>query len=411
MSQLTKAVTAGREDAWLIRGLSWVAGYVVRLDDLTSPPTPESLFSELGLGFPSSPFAAGEAFCDVINLPPSPDLMLVSPAEGDGVAAMTDHAPFASGSGFVDSAAGFVPVWWAAPSRIPAGASVWRISADQEPRMIAGYASVAEGWVAGPGVTLPDTPVFNAHLLGMRAMWRGSEHLIDLLPDGRVIVCSAEEIEGGEKSARDVWWTQVSRDELTEVVVLRVLATWREVPVQVVALEETPDGVTAQIVYVGRDMLEAEAAGMTKTDAGVYESAVPADDLIDLREERRAVDLGAETSARRDAEPAAAEETPSGPVPLGDPTSAQQRLIAVGTELIHRLWPGIELNAFALPSDGAIVLVQPARGGVTLYVAADESVMFAASSLEPGAALELFRSGKRTDKAEFVPRAPDGSSR
>lgn len=411
MSQLTKAVTAGREDAWLRRGLSWVAGYVVRLDDLTSPPTPESLFSELGLSFPSSPFTASAPFCDIINLPASPDLVLMSPAESEDGVAVIDHAPFASGSGFVDSAASFMPVWWAAPSRIPAGASVWRISADQEPRMIAGYANVAEGWVAGPGVTLPATPVFNAHLLGMRATWRGSELMVDLLPDGRIIVCSAEEIEGGERSSRGVWWTQVSRDELTDVVVLRVLATWKGAPVQVVALEETPDGVTSQVVYVGRDMLEAETAGMTKTDAGVYEAAVSADELSDLREERRVVDLSAETSQRVDVGVAATEGAPSGPVALDNPTSAQQRLVAVGTELLHRLWPGIELNAFALPSDGAVVLVQPARGGVTLYVAADESVMFAASSLEPGAALELFRSGKRTDKAEFVPRAPDGSAR
>ncbi|MBZ2195314.1 hypothetical protein [Occultella gossypii] len=91
----------------------------------------------------------------------------------------------------------------------------------------------------------------------------------------------------------------------------------------------------------------------------------------------------------------------------GAATPRQQRLVAVGTELLHRRWPGIRLRTFALPDDDAVLLVQPVRGGVSLFVAPDESVMFFASAIEPGAALELFRSGMRTDKANFDPTEPE----
>ncbi|WP_163542073.1 hypothetical protein [Occultella kanbiaonis] len=92
----------------------------------------------------------------------------------------------------------------------------------------------------------------------------------------------------------------------------------------------------------------------------------------------------------------------------GAATPEQRRLVAVGTALLHRVWPGIALRTFALTDDDAVLLVQPVRGGVSLFVAADESVMFYASAVEPGAALELFRSGERTDPAKFDPTGPGG---
>lgn len=397
MSQLTQAVTAAREDALLRGGLPWVAGYVVRLDDLTSPPTPEALYAELGLGFPASPFPADAAFVDILNLPASPDLLLDSPADAADRPAITDHEPFASGSGFVDSAARFLPVWWAAPSRVPAGASIWRVSADAPPRMIAGYASVAEGWIAAPGVELPATPAQSTPLLGIRAVWRGREMISDVLPDGRWIVCGEDEFEGSELSARGLWWKEVPSGELSDVEVLRVLATWRGLPVQLVAIARDDSGENARVVYTGRDMPAAEAAGMTKTAAGVYEIVVAAGELDGVREERRSAGLADQTVQPSGIDPAQ-------PVRI-DPaqaTAAQARLIEVGTQLLRRRWPDAVLDAFALDG-GAVLLTQPVRGGVSLYVASDESVMFAASSLEPSAAREMFRAGRRTDPAKFEP--------
>ncbi|MCK2035336.1 hypothetical protein KZC51_04225 [Microbacterium sp. SSW1-49] len=99
------------------------------------------------------------------------------------------------------------------------------------------------------------------------------------------------------------------------------------------------------------------------------------------------------------------------PLEPEEASSQQRRLIERGEHLVRQMWPDITVNAFALPDDDAVLLVQPERGGASLYIAADESVMFAASSLEPGAALELFRSGRRTDPVEFVPHAPGRSAR
>jgi hypothetical protein len=92
----------------------------------------------------------------------------------------------------------------------------------------------------------------------------------------------------------------------------------------------------------------------------------------------------------------------------GAATPRQRHQVAVGTGLLHRRWPGIELRTFALPDDGAVMLVQPVRGGVSLFVAPDESVMFFASSIGPGAALDLFRSGKRTAVTAFDPERRGG---
>ncbi len=380
MTQLTKAVGGTRESAWLTVGVPWVAGYVVQASDVAPARTPEALFAELGLGFPSSPFAADAPFVDVIQLPPSPELLLTSPAEGDGQPVLLDHEPFRSGSGFVDSAAGFVPVWWVAPSRLPAGSSLWRISSDGTSRMIAGYASVAEGWIAAPGVEIPATPLRDAQVLGMRATWEGRELLADVLPDGRTIVCAPEEFAGAEHSARGVWWREVPPAELQNVVVLRVLATWQTLPVQLVAMEQkTAEGAAAHIVYVGRDMLAAEAAGMAKTDAGVYESVVPATELDDVREERRAVEVA-----------------PSPKTSADGLTARQQELADFGRSVLAPRFPDAELKTVPLPDDDAVYVYPNVRGGGILIVAADKTALFAASSIQVDDAIAEFRKGRRS---------------
>jgi len=378
MSQLTKAVTDSRESAWLTAGVPWIAGYVVRAADVAAARTPEALFAELGLGFPSTPFAADAPFCDVIQLPPSRDLLLTSPAAADGQPTLVDHEPFRSGSGFVDSAAGFVPVWWAAPSRLPAGSSLWRISSDGAARMIAGYASVAEGWIAAPGIDIPATPLRDAQLLGLRATWEGRELLADVLPDGKAVVCAPDAFEGAEQSARGLWWKHVPSAELHGAVVLRVLAEWRDLPVQLVSIENAPTGPVAHLVYVGRDMLAAEGAEMAKTDAGVYESVVPIAELENVREERRAVDL--------------AQQQPG----ADGLTAGQRELADYGRSVLAPRFPGAELKTVPLPDDDAVYVYPDVRGGGILIVAADKTALFAASSVRRDDALAEFRRGRRS---------------
>ena len=86
----------------------------------------------------------------------------------------------------------------------------------------------------------------------------------------------------------------------------------------------------------------------------------------------------------------------------GEPTAEQQRLIDVGTELFRRIQPDGELGSRLLPEDDAVVVVHRVRGGGSIYVAADESALFAASAVAPHVALEAFRGGKRTPKDKFV---------
>lgn len=84
------------------------------------------------------------------------------------------------------------------------------------------------------------------------------------------------------------------------------------------------------------------------------------------------------------------------------PTPEQQRLIDVGTELYRRIQPDAELGFRLLPEDDAVVVVHRVRGGGSVYVAADESALFAASAVQPHVALEAFRGGKRTPKEKFT---------
>ncbi|WP_309065130.1 hypothetical protein [Microbacterium sp.] len=88
-----------------------------------------------------------------------------------------------------------------------------------------------------------------------------------------------------------------------------------------------------------------------------------------------------------------------------DPTLEQQRLIDVGVGYWRRMVAeDAPLSVELLPEDDAVVVAHAARGGGRIYVAADESALFAASSAPPHEALEVFRSGRRTPPEHFRPR-------
>ncbi len=96
------------------------------------------------------------------------------------------------------------------------------------------------------------------------------------------------------------------------------------------------------------------------------------------------------------------------PFVKGDPTAEQRRLIDVGIDLFRRLAPDAELGFWLLPADDAVMVYHGVRGGGSIYVAPDESVLFAASAVSPDVALEAFRGGKRTAKEKFERRPADG---
>lgn len=295
MTELIKAVTPARGRAWLSQGLGWVSGYVVRRDDVLAATTPSALFAELGLGFPESPFTPDAPHIDTLRIPAASYLALQSPGTRDVVPPFRDHPP-TSGTGFVESASAMVPYWWLAPSALPAGTSLWRTHADGREEILAGYANVAEGWVSmRPDFGLPAVPVRSPELVGIWAEVAGERMLADVLPDGQVIVCSPQQREDMQQSARGVWWRHAVADEVERIFAVRVVGRWRNRRVQLVGAERGESGDRAHIVFLGHDAIDAESLGLTKSDAGVYEGVVAAAEVADLNEEQT------EVSAPRDA--------------------------------------------------------------------------------------------------------------
>ncbi|KNY05428.1 hypothetical protein [Microbacterium sp. GCS4] len=295
MTELIKAVTPARGRAWLSQGLGWVSGYVVRRDDVLAATTPSALFAELGLGFPESPFTPDAPHIDTLRIPAASYLALQSPGTRDVVPPFRDHPP-TSGTGFVESASAMVPYWWLAPSALPAGTSLWRTYADGREEILAGYANVAEGWVSvRPDFGLPAVPVRSPELVGIWAEVAGERMLADVLPDGQVIVCSPQQREDMQQSARGVWWRHAVAEEVERIFAVRVVGRWRNRRVQLVGAERGESGDRAHIVFLGHDAIDAESLGLTKSDAGVYEGVVAAAEVADLNEEQT------EVSAPRDA--------------------------------------------------------------------------------------------------------------
>ncbi|MFB7852711.1 MULTISPECIES: hypothetical protein [unclassified Streptomyces] len=85
-------------------------------------------------------------------------------------------------------------------------------------------------------------------------------------------------------------------------------------------------------------------------------------------------------------------------------TPRQQRLAGLGRTLMRRMaGADAPLAVTALPEDDAVLVAHTVRGGGRVYVAADETVLFAGSAAPPHEAIEVFRSGRRTPSEHFRP--------
>ncbi|MEU9204460.1 hypothetical protein [Streptomyces sp. NPDC048332] len=88
------------------------------------------------------------------------------------------------------------------------------------------------------------------------------------------------------------------------------------------------------------------------------------------------------------------------------PTPEQRQLIAFGEALYRRISPDAALGHVLLPEDDAVAVVHQVRGGGTILVAADRSVLFAGSARDIGFALTEFRAGARTPVERFGQQEP-----
>ncbi|MGW1191192.1 hypothetical protein [Streptomyces sp. NPDC002559] len=85
-------------------------------------------------------------------------------------------------------------------------------------------------------------------------------------------------------------------------------------------------------------------------------------------------------------------------------TPRQQRLADLGRTLMRRMaGADAPLAVTPLPEDDAVLVAHTVRGGGRVYVAADETVLFAGSAAPPHEAIEVFRSGRRTPPEHFRP--------
>ncbi|MFD8689774.1 hypothetical protein [Streptomyces sp. NPDC059651] len=83
------------------------------------------------------------------------------------------------------------------------------------------------------------------------------------------------------------------------------------------------------------------------------------------------------------------------------PTPEQRLLIEFGEALYHRVSPDARLGHVLLPEDDAVAVVHQVRGGGTVLVGADRSVLFSGSARDINAALTDFRAGVRTPVERF----------
>lgn len=292
MTVLQRVPTPARVRTYLALGEDQVGGYVLDAADITWAATPAALFELHGLGFPGSPFRPDAPYLDVLRFPVSPFTQVVAATGGqtrEAAAQMgggfVDHAPF-TGTGFASARDQLVPLWWLDAARLPAGAELWRVAADGSEQLRAAYSDVGAGWsvVAGAGEDR-QAAASPSDVLGVFGTWRGERCLADPMPDGSVTVASWGEIPGAgmRLTDRGLWAQRVPAHEVTELHELRITCRWRGAPFLLTRRWRQADALVGRLLYLGRDSYAAEALGLEKTDAAVYEATVPIDDLSDVQ--------------------------------------------------------------------------------------------------------------------------------
>ena len=281
MKFLQKAIMPGREHAWLTAGDDLLCGYVVDASDAAWATTPAALVAVHGLTFPGSPYAADPAFVDVIRVPASsatPVVPALGTVAGQVAGPFADHAPF-DPRGFA-AAEQVVPVWWLDPIRVPAGSEVWRVFRDGHEELVASYPHVASGWTpAAEYAVQRTTDLLPSPSLGVFGVWQGHRVIADILPSGKIVVASVTELPGLRLVARGLWAATVDPEDVAELGLLRIVGTWKGLPCQVV---RTLDADQVRIVSLARNAFDAEAVGLQKTDAGVYEATISRTELQNL---------------------------------------------------------------------------------------------------------------------------------
>jgi hypothetical protein len=79
------------------------------------------------------------------------------------------------------------------------------------------------------------------------------------------------------------------------------------------------------------------------------------------------------------------------------------RLVAVARRYFDTLAPGAELSTIVLDGGAGVCVVHTVRGGGSIYVAPDETVLFVGSAMDFETGLRAFLAGTRTPPEKFAP--------
>lgn len=288
MTVLQKAVLPGMSDAYLRRGFDRVGGFVVAASDVAWATTSADLFVAHGLGFPGSPVTPDAPHVDVLRFEPVATSRTVAATGGVDQetrrltgGTFVDRPPF-TGTGFVAVPDHVVPLWWLMPTRLPAGAELWRVHADGRSEVLGMYVDVATGWVGSHAQATPGERL--SRHVGPLAQWRGAMLSASVIGPDVVLAATTEPppAYGFEPTASGRWRRQVPMTEVDALVELVVTARWNGLEMRVLDELETTSGRVSQLTYVGHDADLAEGLQLTKLDAGVYETLAPSDQLAEL---------------------------------------------------------------------------------------------------------------------------------
>jgi hypothetical protein len=117
---------------------------------------------------------------------------------------------------------------------------------------------------------------------GYRARWQGSEY--EASPDGGAAVrlYAQTAVPGFEEIGPGRYRRLVSRGEVDWLGYVRTVATWRDLPVLVLAER----GDELWVEYLGGLAPAALDAGLTRTEPGVYQDWVPRSEVRQTQEVR-----------------------------------------------------------------------------------------------------------------------------
>jgi hypothetical protein len=277
---MQKAITPALTRAYLDLGHDRIAGYTVRVEDVSFATSPAQLFEVHGLGYAGTPFSPYATSIDILRFESAPQLRYRDVPDSIG------------------------PLWWLRHSRMPPGAELIRVFADGTAILLGRYGHVGTGWsVTRPRAHRPALASLS-RCVGPVAKWHGAYLEADVIDDEQTVVLALANpplaATGFQQAPSGRWYRLVPRDDVSELFVLDLTARWNGLAVRVVdQWQDSQRYVVARISHLGDDIERAELLRLDRLEAGVYEAVVHAAELDDVRTNQVVPDTWAPGPAQR----------------------------------------------------------------------------------------------------------------